>query len=368
LDNGRGPASPAILKHFQISKTQLSYLFALPSLFSIIATATASFWLSRLGAVKATYLGFVLHALSGLMIYFFIDMNQYNGVLLAAIIFGVVQSIFGITMNLLVVQSTTPENRKRFLSGLHSIYGMLAFTSPLIFGFFALRNAWPSFFLFSSFITVLCLAVSVGAGKKLPKIEKKNRVPLKAPVNKSWRLIYGISLSTYVASEVVVSSQMVVYLTGHQGLSAEVARYYLSGFFACLTFGRILFFFVDIPFKNTHFLMGSIITSFLFFVLGVSVHPVFLSLQALPMAGFFPLFADLMGQRFPRGIDFMMSSINLAIGVTLGSMQFLFGQIAEVFGFGGAYWLAPICGLISLGFIAYFLNDEEKMEKHRRPS
>src|SRR5690606_34120290 len=64
---------------------------------------------------------------------------------------------------------------------------------------------------------------------------------LTAPTSTLTRLLYGGVFGFYVASEIIISTRLVLYLNAAHGIELENARFTLSIFFLLLLCGRFLF-------------------------------------------------------------------------------------------------------------------------------
>lgn len=331
IDNSRGAVYPFILDHFGIPKHQGALIFSLSTITGLFISATSKHWLKVIGTVRSLLSGIVMVLVASLL-YYFVPENHYsyNLFLLSSIVLGSGISIIAIGMNILVSEGCPPELRRKGYSGLHAVYGFGSLITPLIFSFWSEYYQWNSFFLILAIIPSIPLLYYLFSfiEKELPP---QKETTTQAPVSLLSRIGIGFMFGFYVASEVVISSRLVLYLKEGMGFENQRAQLYLSGFFLFLFLGRLGFVFVS---KNVSTILSlhlSLLSSLVFVLLGLFVSPIFLTLTGLSMSFFFPVAMEWLNEKFIKSIDFMTGSVFTWIAVCLAAIHYFFGLIANFY-------------------------------------
>ncbi len=347
LDNGRGPAYPSILEHFSITNKEGAYFFSLTSFVSILINYTARHWLRWTGIVNGNRIGLVFLSLAGFAISFAANQSSYFLLLLAAVFLGCGISIMSVTMNVLVVEGSTAENKRSLFSGLHAVYGVASFLAPFLFSFvISTKLTWSKYF---SIVAIPPLLVFIGSFfMKGGRSKGNNKPKLHEPISFFKRVPFGLIFGLYVASELVVSSRLVLYLKMTKGFDEVQAGLYLSMFFAFLLLGRLTFALKHFPLKNRTLMFISLITAFMSFMAGIYIHPFFLSFLGFCMSYFFPISMDWLSDMFQEGVEFMTASVMTYIGIMLGCMHWGFGFVTELYGVEAAFSIVPVLQVLCL--------------------
>lgn len=359
LDNGRSPTYNSILTDLSIGPAKGSYIFSIASLISLIVNLTAVKWLPKLGPVVSTRIALSLMALSGLFMYLTGIQSSYTILIISSILLGLGLAICTITMNVLVIKGSTSTARKRLFSGLHAIYGFSSLLAPFILAFLVkLGGDWKIYFLISGLIAFSIILITAKTETLPPLKESENKdnqtVPLK------YRVMFGLLLGCYVASEIALSTRLPYYLNHILGFSELKSGYYLSFFFLSLSAGRLLFSLKSFNFKSEHLMIFSHLTTLLCFFLGYFLHPLFLAFCGFTMSYAFPMGMDFLVETFKEKSDYMITSVMTWIGIMLALMHFLFGIVNESFGADIALLICPLLGLIALCALITFLKSDKE--------
>lgn len=346
LDNGRGPAYPEILRDLKLNNRQGSWLFAITSLLSFFMTVLSHKWLKKLDLKKAMRLGWLLLATAALFIGLSGSFQSAPLLFSASIIQGIGMGFVGMTMNLMIESGAPVSHRRRTFSALHATYGIASLVAPLIFtGVKALGFVWEHFFYalaclgpFLFFLAPRCKPVYA----KVPEPDIHFKLPL------GFCLLLGVTIGCYVASEIVVSSRLVLFLEEGRNLSNREASFYLSGFFLCLMGGRLFMGIKDLPFKGSSILLASLSLSLVFLMLGHMGVLFCFSLTGLSMSVFFPSFMDWLAETFPKDFQKTTTFVLSGIGLHLVAMHLGFGSLAESLGVEKAMGLSSALTLTSL--------------------
>ena len=351
LDNSRGPIYPEILADFNIDAARGSWIFALASFSGLLANLTAKWWLPAIEAIHATHIALFLMSLSS----YLFGYSLGNGLFLldlSSLLMGFGMGMANVTMNILIARGTKEEFRRQFFSGLHSVYGIGSLSAPIILNIFlATQNSWTSFFKYLAFIPLFMLVSSIIFSTKYEheSIDKsKPKVKLIAPTPFINRLSFGSVFGFYVASEIVVSTRLVLYLNTSHAISLDTARTTLSFFFLLLLLGRLLFTILPIKGASQRWLVFSCVSSIVIYICSLVISPYLLALLGLTMSFFYPVAMDWLSKKFPTGFDFMSASVLTIVSLSLVFMHLGFGYVSDLLGIEYAMGLVPLLQFICL--------------------
>jgi len=366
LDNSRGPAYPLILKDLNLTPAMGSWFFSLSSLAGLIVYLTAKHWLPVLGVVRGTKLSLLIMSLGTFTMGVLPELPyQYFFLLFFSMIFGIGQGLSTYCMNLLVAEASSPEVRSRAFSALHSCYGVASFVAPLVFSFFLnWQHNWSSFYLVMSILplVVWALVFKVGRG-----VKHEPKEPIQSGLSFLERIPYGGVFSFYVASEIVISSRLVYFLTEGRNFSSVDASKCLSLFFLSLMAGRILFAFLPMRGKSYHAMILSLVLTIVTFFLGYYLSPWVLGLLGGTMSFYFPMGMDWLTSNFEKGREQMIGSTMTQVGFLLIIMHVFFGKLASVVGVEKALLMCPFLTSISLVFLLVLGKRKTSDDQPLRP-
>ncbi|WP_290732409.1 MFS transporter [Halobacteriovorax sp. JY17] len=358
LDNGRSPTYNAILEDLSIGPAKGSYIFSVASFISLLVNLTAVKWLPKLGPVVSTRISLSLMALSGFFMYITGVQTSYTLLIVSSVLLGLGLAICTITMNVLVIKGSTSSSRKRLFSGLHAIYGLSSLLAPFILAFLIKHGGdWKTYFVVSGIIAFSVILITAKTETLPTEPQEKQRENQNVPVR--FRILFGLLLGAYVASEIVISTRLPYYLRTVLKFDEITAGYYLSFFFLSLCAGRLLFSLKSFNFKSEHLMIFSHITTLVCFFSGLYIHPLFLALCGFTMSYAFPMGMDFLVETFKEKSDYMITSVMTWIGVMLASMHFVFGLINENYGANIALLLSPLLSLLALGALIIFLKSDK---------
>ncbi len=365
LDNGRGPAYPKIMAELALTNRQGSLLFALTSLISFFMTVFSSRWLRILDLMKGMRLSWLILSLASFLIGLSGTLQSPITLFIAAIIQGVGMGITGMNMNLMIEAGAPVTHRRRAYGGLHATYGVASFLAPLLFtGVQFIGFGWEGFFYGLACLGPLLFFLMPRGEETFAKVPVKNQ---SAPVPLLLLILMGMTVGTYVASEIVISSRLVLFLEEGHSLTNARAGLYLSGFFILLMAGRLFLGLVDLPVKGPFLLVGSLLLTGIFCWLGKQGQFLFFSLTGLSMSVFFPSYMDWLASTFPENFQKVTAFVLSGIGIHLVAMHLGFGHLAELLGVIKAMDLAlyltgaSLCLLgISLTWVSYLPQSKQR--------
>lgn len=348
LDNSRGPVHSQILNDFKMGPVLGSFLFSLSSLSSFLIALKAEKIISRFNLVGPSQFGLLCFSISALMI----GLAPLNGfgviiLILSSLIFGLGVGIHSVSLNLLVIENTSFFQRRKFFSGLHSMYGIASFLAPLIIAIVVEKDIyWQHYFLFvSSFLfSIFLLSLKVKNMRFNKNESKKIILQRTKPI---WPM--SVLFSAYVCAEVLLSSRLAFYLTEQKSFTMAKASIQLSLFFGGLLFGRVFFTFVHVPLRSLTLLRISASLSMILCIVGLTYNSFALAPVGLSMSYFFPCAMDYLHDYFSGAdIDTPLAKVMISVGGSLVGIHFIFGQLTAPLGLNYSIWLLPLLLFIVL--------------------
>lgn len=355
LDNVRGPYFPAIIDDLSVSDVESSYFFALPSFMAFAGSAFCNRLIPRIGALACLRLGLML---MGIAFVLFGVAQSFSMVLFDTVLFGLGFGTVAVAQNVAIQEGSAPEWRRRLFSGLHSMYGFASLVAPLMASFFSwLEWSWRLSFMVASVVPLTVAVVSFWV--KSPVTSKREAEDEAVKGLKPAPFLHGLYValfvSAYMIGEVAISSRFVLYVRRTLDVSEGWAPLYLAGFFGLLFAGRITLFFLKMERLRSEAVMSvSLLSSIVFYVLGLWLSPWWLCLCGLTMAPFFPMAMDYISSLFGRA-SAQVISYTMAIGsLMVVFMHYSVGWLTELWGIQVALHLGPVT--LSLVFLAFQLE------------
>jgi FHS family glucose/mannose:H+ symporter-like MFS transporter len=352
VDNIRGPLFPDIINEFSLSGSTGSLFFAVTSLMMIAGGWSAHHILCRRDALFLTWLSSFVFAIGMTLI-------GLAGGLISLLVGGALVgwsfSSWTVVQNLMVVQNAPPEFRRRFLNGLHSMFGIGALLAPLLASAFrSLGMDWRRSFL------ILALApFTFGVWAFLWRSRDRDRRGEEKPRGVSrgeWPTLFalGLILSGYLWGELSVTTRFVLWLRQDNGFAPDRANFYQTFFFTGLLAGRLALSFIHLPgISSWRILLMSAASSGLLYMIGLQVSPKLVLVAGLTMAPFFPVLMDLTNELLRE-----KSSQALAFVVAFSSLAVVFmhvtvGIVSDHFGLTRALQLCAFAQLLACAEIVW---------------
>lgn len=331
---------------------------------SLVSGFLARYLIKNFGGTRSAMGGIVAMIVSQAMLGL---SSSFVGFLVGAFFLGIALGSLGVIQNVLVIEAVPETQVQKWQSGLHSVYGIASLCSPLMVNLFHhLGYPWQYSFLAISIAGTFFLFFAMFmAGRQKPRSahgppddrpEDKPHAPVAWPLAKakafelspSLRWGFALMMGFYVAFELLVSTRMSLYSRTFFGLDLELANLFTSGFFISLTAGRILYFFwsprLSIP-SQLFLCLGA---GIFFFLTGLKVHPLFLSLVGLCIAPIYPLTMTWAGKLFPKSVGTIASDCVAFSGITVVTMHWWVGFASDRFGLPWGMASAGAVGLIAL--------------------
>lgn len=366
-DNVRGPLFPEILKHFAVSDTVGSWMFALGSISGFLASYGCHYLLKRFDRLTI-----LQGAASGLVISMWgmALSPTFSIFLFFSFFFGLSLGVIGLVPNILVALGSSPKRKQQMLSGLHTMYGLSSLLAPLLAASVEhFTGNWRWTFGAGSLAPIILLAYSFHSSHKdlhtksevHPETHRKSR-----KYNLKPQLFLAVMLGFTVAVEIMLSSRLALYMQRAWNFDMESSSLYVSIFFIFMMVGRLLFSIFHFKHSPQSLLTVSLVLSSLCVLSGVLIHPLFLAATGLTISPFYPLVITWVSTEFPDDLDTAVAYTMAADSIMLIIMHLVIGKITDVFGIRHAMLFGVGLLFLSLIMVNSFAPLFKK-EKHQQP-
>lgn len=345
-DNLRGPLYPEILQKFQVSSSLGAWYFATSSIFSFSSAALVPKIVSYLGYKKTLQLAVFMMTLSQVLSAF---AGSFAQLLISAGTLGFSIGLMGVLQNVLVMVASTPENRSRVSGGLHANYAGASLLAPLFVG---LVSGWGfSFqdsFYFSSLMGIgILFALSQVDEFEGPK-QHVSEDTKKPKVFSLPEIYFAVILSSYVISEIIISSRLSQYAREALGWDLQSSSRLVLIFFIGLFASRLLMSLISLRMPARHLLTFCLLMSIFATALGVYVHPYWFGLVGFVMGPAYPISITVLHDYFSKNLQSATTAAVVGSGLFVVMMHLGAGSITDRFGVTEALWLGPAFAAIAL--------------------
>jgi fucose permease len=166
--------------------------------------------------------------------------------------------------------------------------------------------------------------------------------------------------ATYVAGELAATNWMTTYLVKTRGMRIDAASDYLTGFFLIMMLARLACTLVATPARERFLLIASLVAPAALLVVGLVGPPS--TLWALSLAAlvgpFYPVFLARFSRRFPDTWRTLWIWAVAAMNVTIGTMNFALGWVAETVSIQAGFAMAPLILLAASVLLLWYLRLE----------
>lgn len=366
-DNIRGPLFPEALKAFEVDSTVGSLIFAVAS-----GAAFLGSWLSQHYLKKYTIMG-LLNVAVFVMFVGLLSMGlagTYRIFLVASFVFGLSMGLIAVAQNLLITENVSQQNQSRALAGLHSMYGFSSFLAPLVaaqtataFGF------WGAAFLAIAALALIIFVAQVGIAPKkdvdtaIEGFATEDRLKTSTgAISFFTKIMFGGLFGFYVVAEIMVATRLAQYMRDYFLLDLVESSRYVTYFFLFLLVGRMFFAIKKISLPIKIQMNAALLLSILFLLLGLKLHPFFLTLVGLAMAPYYPLsvayLAEKAGRYRRRILTFALAFQSLAVIAMHLGVGYLTDQFGLFYAFGVAVF-ALVLSLVCLNFHPVIAADQK---------
>ena len=343
MDNARSPFFPLFLDATSETSANGALFFALASFVAILSSASACKILSQFGLKVLLIAGGLSMALSpwGLVL-----MPNLNGALLTAFLFGVSLGWVAVGQNILISLVEKENLRRRLFSLLHCFYALAALTAPLSVLQLKKYVPWNYLLLGVSFLCVPFLFLSLFLAEDKAGAQEQKKI-LPPPLTDPWVLMWVLFLSFYIASELIVSTRMVVFIEGF-GVSFEAASNHLFLFFVSMFVVRVSFFIFEFSMSAAKILSGCLLAALVFIFLGYTQSTYFFVLVGGAIGPVFPLVMDEMSKMWPKRFDVLVARVIALSSLFVVTAHMFVGKLTDLYGIGVAMYSVPVLMTLAL--------------------
>ncbi|MBT8187090.1 MAG: MFS transporter, partial [Croceitalea sp.] len=284
--------------------------------------------------------------------------SQYlHELVLSTAFFGYGFGLINVGQNLLILRGSSEGRRRQLLSGLHSTYAVASLMAPLVVGFLTDNGwGWRNGFEAFAFLGILGLIVTLFA-----KDDIDDKVKSDAEVLHRWKkwMPFGVVISLYVASEVVLSSRFVLLNRRAFNATEAEAVLRLAGLFALLFIGRLGFtFFSFSKWSSKNIILVALALSIGANLLGLYFSHWFLVLCGLTMAPIFGVGVEYMALQFGKEKDRVISMVLAFSGLFIVAIHWFVGVLSDIHGIRDAMLMGPILMSVSFVWMCFLPSDK----------
>lgn len=355
-DNIRGPLFPELLGFFSLSNAQGSWSFAVASTAAMLGNILSAWFIKKVELNKL--LGFSMAVMAVGLLWMGLAAD-FTGYILGSFVYGFSMGMTAVAQNLIIAENIESEKQTKVFASLHSLYGFSSLTAPFLAsrapGWFAdltgggnFLSGWQSAFFISSFfsLVVMLLVLMCQPSPALKSAHQNSAERIVSPA--SWKVMIWFAgfFAFYVAAEILVSTRLALYMRTYFNMSLEESSNYVTYFFVFLLAGRLLLAFKSFSMPIKKQLNLSLVLSLVSLVLGLQLHPFFLTLTGLMMAPYYPLavsyIAQVTGRENRRFLTFALSIQSLSVIMMHVGVGYLTDQwgLLQAYGFGALLLVA----------------------------
>jgi MFS family permease len=270
-------------------------------------------------------------------------------------LFGLSQGVLGLVPNVLVPLGTSEHRKQQMLSGLHTMYGVASLLAPLLAAAVEhFTGSWRWTFAAAIVGPASLLAYTFhGSHKNLHTRSRISDEDYHAHKAKNFRpqVFLALMLSFAVATEIMLSSRLALYMQRVWAYDMETSSLYVTYFFIFMMLGRGLFTVVHFRQSPQFLLTTSIFTTGICILLGVFVHPLFLAVGGFTVAPFYPLSISWISSEFPQDLDSVVSYMMATDSLMLIIMHLGIGKMTDLIGIQNAVLSGLAFVLLSFSMI-----------------
>lgn len=350
-NNIQGPLFPEILNAYHLTDQVGAIMFALNCAGSTLGALLSRSWLrrfSRIATLQHSIFGSVLgFVVMGVAPTFWI-------LVFGATMVGFFGGMMSVIQNTLGAIASRPERRTQVLGGLHAMYGIASFLSPLLVTVVVLwSGTWRAPFFVAAVPLIGLLIWSWQHFKKADHV---------APVAKSVGFFQvsrqtvwlGVAIAGYGLAEAVMTSRLSLFMRRVQGQDLTVANSYVTGFFICMLLTRLAM--IARPFHGP---VRGPICFLLFgagalFAIGLIGDPRLLMVSGLLMGPTYPLMVNFLRQEFGEHLDGIIGWVLTVQGAFTVAMHLSVGWLTDATGLRMAMMIGPGAFLVSFLLIGSY--------------
>ena len=354
LDNARGPYYADFAADLKLPDSKASFLFVMTSLMAFFMGLIANWFIRKWNLLNLIRVGHL--CMTGGFLCLAV-MTNFLTLVLATTLFGTGFGLINVGENILIVDGTPVELRRKYISGLHSFYAMASILSPLVISIFIQNGlTWRHGFAWFSIAPLFSFALTFFAKIQKSAVVEEHHSQLKI----SWKIMLaGAALGFYVLAEILITSRLVVYLRRYDGMAPDLAAQVLALFFILVLAGRILVTFIDLrQFSSRKIMLICLGFSFLMNSLGLFWSPYWLVLCGLCMAPMFGIGVSYIAEIFPQDPSRAIANALSVNAIMIVIMHFTVGFVTQSSGIRTAMLAGPV--FLLLAFVIFKLEPWKK--------
>lgn len=329
MDNARGPFFPLFLEETGETAARGAMFFALASFVAIVSSALAGPFIKVFGLKTLLIFSGLCMAASpvGLVL-----MPNITGALVTAFVFGTSLGAVAVGQNVLIGVLPDESLKRRLFSLLHCFYALAAMTAPLSVVYLKAFLPWNYVLCVVSFLALsfVCLVPFLKSSNL--KQGSTSSIDVPAPSFADFKLqVWIVFMSFYVASELILSTRLVLWATS-AGAAFEKASLYLFLFFLFMFVARFALFLFKLKLKTYSILIFCILGAFICFGLGQLVHPLFMPVIGGFVGPIFPVVMDRASKDWPEHFDLIVSRLIAASSIFVVAAHMSVGKLTDWYG------------------------------------
>lgn len=343
LDNARGPYYADIGVELGLTDSKTSFIFVMASFMAFLMGMITNWFIHHFNLLNLIRFG---HLTMAAGFFALSRIYDFTSLVLATSLFGVGFGLINVGENILIFEGAPVAVRRKFISGLHSVYALASLLGPLVISIFISNGVtWRQGFAWFSTIPLLAFAMTYMAKIQSPQVAEENRRRDEV----SWQTnLAGVALGFYVLAEILLSSRLVVYLRRIKDMSPELAAQVLALFFIFVLVGRTAFTFLDLrKYSSRQIMLSCLIFSIVTNVLGLIWSPYWLVLCGLCMAPMFGVGVTFVSELYPLNPNRAIANALSVNAIMIVAMHFVVGYVTQTTGIQTAMVAGPVLMLIS---------------------
>ena len=268
--------------------------------------------------------------------------NRIEVVWLGIAMLGASFGGLAVAQNLLVIHGSSPQRRTQAISGLHLMYGVASLLAPIAVSIsYLFELKWNSAFYIAALVPFGVFLWSLRE-KSSPRLNLEHNEDSGEPLSLKPLIWVAVFTSSYVVTEILVSSRIVQYVRAFQNYTPTQANDLLAGFFIALLGGRLILTVVKVRVKNSTLLKTSMSLSAVAMLLAIYVEPLWFVVVGLTMSVSFPCMIAFASETFGAHTARVMAWIFTGNYIGLIVMQTVVGAVSDTLGLRQALLLGPL--------------------------
>jgi MFS family permease len=146
----------------------------------------------------------------------------------------------------------------------------------------------------------------------------------------------------------MLGTRLALFMRRYFDSSLEESSFYVTLMFVFMMIGRLIVSFYPPKWPLKIQLVGSLISSISFLILGMYLNPFFMVLCGFTMAPFYPLALSYISELNPQKASEIVSTTIAIQALFVVLMHLGVGSIADLTSLKIAFWIGPICMIASL--------------------